>query len=114
MSSLFALGYHENFGNAKNNPAFLIQLRQGAFERAYSADKNIAIFMGRPPRLHRKYCRIVRRRVEWAPNESFTYLADTRWSAVLAVLKEDILDLFQEENHDDRIRKARLVDPHAW
>lgn len=53
ISSLFALGYHEQIGN--KSPPFLSNLRKAAFARAYSADKNIAVFLGRPPRLHRKY-----------------------------------------------------------
>lgn len=108
-SSLFALGYHERLENKTPTPQFLRDLRQAAFARAYSADKNLAIFLGRPPRVLQKYAKVLPRYVQWTPDESYSLLADTRWSALCAVLKEDILDLPREESYEERIRKARLV-----
>ena len=125
ISSLFALGYHERVEHRTPVPTFLKHLRQAAFARVYSADKNVSIFFGRPPRIHRKYCHIdlLRYRAEFAPGlgeligkqyrqrsfNGFDYTADTQWSASCAVLKEEILDLYKEENCDERIRKSALV-----
>lgn len=125
ISSLFALGYHERVEHRVPVPTFLKHLRQDAFARVYSADKNVSIFFGRPPRIHKKYCRVdlLRYRAEIAPGpgeliekqyrwrsfNGFDYTADTQWSASCAVLKEEILDLYREENYDQRIRKAALV-----
>ncbi|EKG15158.1 hypothetical protein MPH_07604, partial [Macrophomina phaseolina MS6] len=112
-SSLFALGYHEQLDNKTPAPRFLQDLRQAAFARAYSADKNVALFLGRPPRILRKYSRVLPRHVSWDPEESYSLMADTRWSSLCAILKEDILDLSREENYDERIRKAREIQADA-
>lgn len=40
-SSHFALSYHEDFGNRADVPGFLRTLRSEAFNRAFSADKNV-------------------------------------------------------------------------
>ncbi|RKK91727.1 hypothetical protein BFJ68_g16112 [Fusarium oxysporum] len=56
-SSLFALGYHElSDDNTVDAPTFIMQLRKAAFARIYSADKMLAVFLGRPPRIAREYC----------------------------------------------------------
>lgn len=125
-SSLFALGYHERVDTSPPIPEFLADLRRAVFARAYSADKNVAIFLGRPPRIHRKYCRFripgydaksiqesrkspLKPAYEWSGDEDFDYVADTRWSALCAHLKEDILDLFREENDEQRSEKIKLI-----
>jgi hypothetical protein len=113
-SSLFALGYHEQIDAGGSTPSFLKDLRWAAFARAYSGDKNVSIFLGRPPRIQRKYCRLdlpsegnsVSQSAtstslayfQWAPDEKFDYTADTRWSFLCALLKEETLDLFRENN----------------
>lgn len=126
ISSLYALGYHEQVESNASLPAFLKDLRRAAFARAYSADKNLSIFLGRPPRIHRKYCRfnlpgyiaenaqerrpsVVGQRIQWTGNEGFDYMMDTKWSALCALLKEDILDLFHKETQSERLQSARSV-----
>lgn len=126
VSSLFAVGYHEQTETNGLIPAFLKDPRQAAFARAYSADKNVSIFLVRPARLHQKYCSFVlpghpremtqpsgsdtlQRRFQWPSDEKFDYVAETQWSALCVILKEDILDLFKERSYDDRIRRARLA-----
>lgn len=37
-------------------PFFLAEFRRTAFAYIYSADKNVAIFLGRPPRVSRRFC----------------------------------------------------------
>ncbi|KAF2655684.1 hypothetical protein K491DRAFT_410576 [Lophiostoma macrostomum CBS 122681] len=130
ISSLFALGYHENVGNETTTPSFLRNLRRAAFARAYSADKNVSIFLGRPPRLLQKYChfelpgygpdhaRVIRssnshRQFNWAPDEDFNYGIDTRWSALCAVLKEEALDLFRMPNYTERAESAQRIQADA-
>lgn len=126
-SSIFALGYHERVENNTPAPAFLKHLRQAAFARVYSAYKNVSIFFGRPPRIYQKYCclDILRYRAEahpyhnqhddprqyssWDIYDKFDYMADTRWSASCAVIKEEILDLYREQNRDEKFRRAQSV-----
>ena len=42
-------------------------------------------------------------------DDKFDYMADTRWSACCAVNKEEILDLYREQNRDERFRRAQSV-----
>lgn len=85
--------------------------------------------MGRPPRLSRRYCRIqlpgkivelspgdagIQEPAKWPTrerggSEHFEYTTETQWSAVCALLKEDVLDLFREESLTERSRKAVYV-----
>ncbi|CAJ0552307.1 Ff.00g062860.m01.CDS01 [Fusarium sp. VM40] len=54
-SSLFALGYHERVEGI-DTPPFIIELRKACFARIYAADKSLAVFLGRPPRIVKDYC----------------------------------------------------------
>lgn len=108
ISSLFALGYHEQLGDVHTTPEFLRELRFVAFSRTYSADKNCSIFLGRPPRMSKRYCPTTDRPEMWHDDERFTYRADTRVHGVCASLKEDILDL-KREDQTTRLQKARSV-----
>ena len=125
ISSLFALGYHDDSQGAAEGPTFLRHLRNTAFARTYSADKNVSIFLGRPPRLLRKYCSFrvpessaIQRESngttsnlpvfqEWTSNGEFDYSMDTRWSACCASFKEDVLNLIGEEDQVVRTERAR-------
>lgn len=122
-SSLYALGYHEQVDTQHQEPYFLADLRAIAFARAYSADKNLSIFLGRPPRITRQYCQsqlpsseavndtsFLRRRIYWSPEQPFTYTLETCWSFVCAVLKEEALDVFKEKDRDVKIQKTKSVD----
>ncbi|KAF4951624.1 hypothetical protein FSARC_12867 [Fusarium sarcochroum] len=56
-SSLFALGFHESIDkHASAIPGFIAELRKSAFARTYTADKSLAVFLGRPPRIIKAYC----------------------------------------------------------
>ncbi|KAF9877088.1 hypothetical protein CkaCkLH20_05354 [Colletotrichum karsti] len=129
-SSLFALGYHEQARGAPEAPEFLRSLRQAAFARTYSADKNVSIFLGRPPRILRKYCPIniwdclsrdnraqsleaLQLQFEQTPDGKFDYMADTRWSALCAGLKEETLELFKEKDPEEKIRQANIIEEDA-
>ena len=90
-----------------------------AFARVYNSDKSFAIFLGRAPRMSKRFAHIQMPvgRCDWdAPPEAQTisswatdiepsYRAEARWSMLCATMKEDILELLlgPEEGH----RKAR-------
>ncbi|KPM44441.1 hypothetical protein AK830_g2066 [Neonectria ditissima] len=125
-SSLFALGYHQDTKNSAPAPGFLKDLRQAVFARAYSADKNISIFLGRPSRIHRQHClfRLPGQDAEssqsspyfsqvWEQQENFDYMVDTHWYALCAALKEDVLLLFGEECYEERMRRAIVIQAKA-
>ncbi|OKO98912.1 hypothetical protein PENSUB_8829 [Penicillium subrubescens] len=120
ISSTFALGYHENLEAKPGIPVFLMELRKTAFARIYSADKNIAIFLGRPPRMNKRFCHfqipsdgtIVRSlgsRFTWSPDARAGYRADTCWSALCASLKEEVWELLQDKQDAECVRRARLL-----
>lgn len=128
ISSLLALGYHERIQTSPRAPAFLLALRQASFARTFSYDKNVAVFLGRPPRLHRKYCNIqslstdmqvgqangsnvppLLSFAEWSSPGHFDRTTDTRWSFLCALCKGDILELRREDSQEERVQKALLV-----
>lgn len=118
-SSVFALGYHQELECNGPVPQFLKSIRQAAFASSYSADKNVSIFLGRPPRISRKFCHFRQLSLdayyshEWGPETRLDLFADARWAALCAILKEDIIvELFGEERHEERLGKARLVSFH--
>ncbi|KAH7012295.1 uncharacterized protein B0I36DRAFT_378472 [Microdochium trichocladiopsis] len=57
IASLSTLGYHQKIETKPPEaPFFLAEFRRTAFAYSYSADKNVAIFLGRPPRISRRFC----------------------------------------------------------
>lgn len=123
VSSIFALGYHEKISTGGFCPPFLLNLRQSVVARAYSADKNVSIFLGRPPRMIRKYCSFdwlvapslstnqddlsPPHYLGWSPGQDFDYVLDTWWSFICALLKEEVLDLSLEKDLAQRLARAR-------
>lgn len=97
-----------------------MELRKSAFARIYSADKNIAIFLGRPPRMNKRFChfQIPSCQIEsplhggandWDPETKPGYRADTRWSAICAFLKEEVWELLQDKQDASCAEKARYT-----
>ena len=127
IASAFALGYHENIQSKPEVPPFLVEVRETAFARIFSADKNIAIFLGRPPRMSKtfSYFQIPSGRAnsevelsgprghhrieDWDPNVEISYRAESRWSALCASIKEDILELLVRQDRGHNPQKARSV-----
>lgn len=114
VSSLYALGYHERVDVLALAPVTLEGLRSAAFCRAYSADKNVSIFLGRPPRMHRKHSSlqlsadgIVLLFSNASQNDTFEYAQETRWTVACAVLKERVLDLARLDNEAMRDHESR-------
>ena len=124
ISSLYALGYHERIETG-SCPEFLRDLRRTAFASVYSADKNVSIFLGRPHRIHRRYCTrgalsYLKDYTDDHSRESdgpenaqpptttdFDYRIEAWWTAQCAVLKERILELSDEVKADQRQVLAR-------
>ncbi|KAM5349440.1 hypothetical protein ACJ41O_005945 [Fusarium nematophilum] len=121
ITSIVTLGYHEKLGAASASPLFLVDMRRTALARAYSADKNWAIFLGRPPRLGKKFCHLnaaLRQSISvdeeahsplahqgntlyWSTDSKLSIWAETRWTAACASLKEEILEMFNEQKRDN-------------
>ncbi|KAE8409965.1 hypothetical protein BDV37DRAFT_277613 [Aspergillus pseudonomiae] len=126
IASTFALGYHENIENKPDLPPFLIELRKLASARLYSADKNIAIFLGRPPRMSKRFCHF-QLSSSWAGFDSdapehitaalqdakASYKAETRWSALCASLKEEIMEMFCDNKKDTFTERASVIQEKA-
>ncbi|KAL3440661.1 hypothetical protein BJX65DRAFT_26051 [Aspergillus insuetus] len=150
IASIYALGYHEGPGQQHQQnevPAsFLTELRKAVFARVYSGDKNVAIFVGRPPRMNRRFCHFqvpscppagdvwltsgtglsaLHQRdnhtsnrnnhsdddedhgggdymiAQWNPDTHASYIAESRWTALCASLKEEILCLQRERGRNN-------------
>lgn len=129
ITSIVTLGYHEKLAVMTEAPKFLVDIRRTALARTYSADKNWSIFLGRPPRLGKRFCHLsaVLNRaavagiepasplshhgdlLRWDPDPDMSIWAETRWTAACASLKEEILDLFIEERKDNLEEIVRFV-----
>lgn len=122
IGALFALGYHQQPDVEPAVPSipFIVDLRRAIFARAYSADKNVSIFLGRPPRISRKYCRFylpghpiemtgssLFQIPQWSQDVVYSYHFETQWTMLCAVLKEDILDLSNSKHGTDNDQRAK-------
>lgn len=124
ISSISALGYHERLEAKSDTPQFLIQLRKTVFARVYSADKNVALFLGRPLRMSKRFCHFHLPDTrpltlsempptldalgphEWHPDSVIDYSSETRWSALCASIKEEIMELLFDRSRTDRSSKV--------
>ncbi|KAL4812584.1 hypothetical protein BDW67DRAFT_193577 [Aspergillus spinulosporus] len=134
IASIYALGYHEKLDNYPNCPQFLTELRKAVFARVYSGDKNVAIFLGRPPRMDKRFCHFqvpssttaediwllssaspgdVEDIAEWRPDTRASFMAESRWTAMCAYLKEDILCLQREKKCDATDFQRRIAEIRA-
>ncbi|KAF7596861.1 hypothetical protein BBP40_011906 [Aspergillus hancockii] len=129
ITSTFAMGYHENIENKPEIPPFLIELRKLASARLYSADKNIAIFLGRPPRMSKRFCHF-QLVASWTGFDGATpqhitdglggvedakagYQTETRWSALCASLKEEIMEMFCDNRRETFVERASVIQKKA-
>jgi hypothetical protein len=55
-STVFALGIHQEPSSHVKLPFFVLELRRHIFCNAYSTDKALSTFFGRPPRISKRYC----------------------------------------------------------
>lgn len=56
ISSLLFLGHNEDNKRGPACPLFLAEVRRNCFAQIYLADKELLLFLGRPPRLSRVFC----------------------------------------------------------
>ncbi|KAH8122896.1 hypothetical protein LI328DRAFT_169252 [Trichoderma asperelloides] len=126
-STLFALGYHEKIEEDSSDiPLFVAELRRSCFARVYAADKSLAVFLGRPPRVMKEFCYFqvplkmtstwndaddtikrdsnsplphqTRSGREPSDDQALNYTSDTVCAAVFALLKEEVLQLFRKRH----------------
>jgi hypothetical protein len=55
---MVAMGLHQGNYDSPDVPFFLMQQRRRIFATAYAHDKSISLFVGRPPRLSHRYCKL--------------------------------------------------------
>lgn len=117
IGSLMFLGLNETIADQPTIPTFFTELRRSIFAQIYSDDKNMAVFLGRPPRLNRKFCCFQlpstardRRHASYVlqspmanaeyaffgPGDRAEYVTGLCWTACCASLKEEILEALQE------------------
>jgi hypothetical protein len=106
-------------------PNFLAELRKTAWATTYSADKNVAIFLGRPPRMSKRFChfqvpltptssdqvwntsQVEDKVIRWKTDTPICYMSSIRWATLCAALKEDVLELLRSKQRENFSRKAR-------
>ncbi|KAF6829091.1 hypothetical protein CPLU01_08104 [Colletotrichum plurivorum] len=127
ISPTFALGYHERMDAKLDAPQFLVQLRKTAFARIYSADKNVALFLGRPLRMSKQFCHfhVPDTRpltlqglpppedqlgpYEWHPDSAIHHGSETHCSAQCASIKEEIMELLFDRSGTDRSARVSAL-----
>ena len=57
-TTVFALGLHQEIKTSPEVPFWLTEIRKRCFAIIYGVDKLMATFVGRPPRISRRYCSI--------------------------------------------------------
>ena len=125
ISSVLYLGYHQASKPKPNTPSFLTELRETCFTRIYSDDKNVAVFLGRPPRLSSTFCcfrlpptPILHEQNDgihsdrnpsveesqdlayFGADEAITSSTSIRWAALCARLKEKTLEVVHATDAD--------------
>ncbi|VUC29055.1 unnamed protein product [Clonostachys rosea] len=131
ISCLYALGYDQQIESSLDTPEFVAELRRTAFARIYSADKNVALFLGRPPRISKRVCNFqfpmnpkqtnprwvpdpTSPCYEWDQESRIGYRAETRWSALCAFQKEELIELlFNKEVADFGTRLSMIKEREA-
>ncbi|UNI13592.1 hypothetical protein JDV02_000320 [Purpureocillium takamizusanense] len=125
ISTTFAIGYHESVESRPHTPPFLVELRKTAFARIYSADKNISLFLGRPLRMSKRFCQFqipdtpprgpdgTSAVHEWNEDSAMSYRAETRWSALCASIKEEIMELLFDRSRVDSLAKVNALQAVA-
>ncbi|KAK5109875.1 hypothetical protein LTR62_006482 [Meristemomyces frigidus] len=73
--AMVAMGLHQGNPVDANTPFFLSQLRKRIFISVYGRDKLVATFLGRPPRLSHRYCKMDPP-LDLSDNELFSSTAD--------------------------------------
>lgn len=114
-SALFADGLHETVKERQLLPFFIINLRQQIFARIYGSDISFAVFLGRPPRVSKRFCFTnmpldVREdtyylvgdaldqelhnldRAGWNTLGQINRSAIIRWSMITSMIREDTLE----------------------
>jgi hypothetical protein len=133
-TAIFAQGLHQEGKGASNLPFWLNESRRRALGTAYSVDKLLCTFVGRPPRISQRYCTIVPPLdLEF---EELTYLGadldralsnigDDGWNrdtnrrmsvyqrcfVRVAILREQVLELSLGPVQENMMEKARYVLP---
>ncbi|CAG8928421.1 unnamed protein product [Penicillium salamii] len=131
ISSMFALGYHDNIEKTQPRiPPFLAELRKTAYATIYSADKNVAVYLGRPPRMSKRFSHFQLPLntttsdpsaipdqtgvwSQWDQHTKCSYRAEISWSALCASLKEDILELLWSKEVAAYRERASIIQANA-
>ncbi|KAJ5318304.1 hypothetical protein N7476_004724 [Penicillium atrosanguineum] len=135
-SAITAMGLHRGFDNAEsaNIPPYLLELRKRAVSLAHEFDKGLATFVGRPPRLHRRYFvldlpldlsnKLVMGPVEefeaaktelldekgWNRHEVLVHTASRHRSLwLLSVIREEVLELLLGPPLPETVSQAREI-----
>lgn len=86
IDAIVAMGLHQGNPMDAETPFFLSELRKKIFISAYGRDKQVATFLGRPPRLSHRYCKM---ELPLDLSDEDLFLEGPELSAKLATLTPD-------------------------
>lgn len=136
-SALFADGLHETVKEKEYLPFFLTQLRQQIFARIYGSDISFAVFLGRPPRVSKRFCytsmpldieediySLVGESLDrelahldrngWNTLGQIRKIAVVRWSMVTSMIREDALETLLGRNLTNVPQRIGYVLIHTY
>uniref|UniRef100_A0A093XMK4 Uncharacterized protein YbbC n=2 Tax=Talaromyces marneffei PM1 TaxID=1077442 RepID=A0A093XMK4_TALMA len=139
-NALFADGLHETAKEKEYLPFFLTQLRQQIFARIYGSDISFAVFLGRPPRVSKRFCytsmpldieedtySLVGEALDqelahldrngWNALGQIRKSAVIRWTMITSMIREDALETLLGRNLTNvlqRIGELQAKIDHAW
>lgn len=131
-SAVFADGLHETVKEGQHLPFFLIQLRKRIFARVYGSDISFAVFLGRPPRVSKRFCftnmpldldedayELVGDTLDqelshldqngWNSRGVVRKSAVVRWSMITSMIREDTLEVLLGRNLSNVPQRIRYV-----
>ncbi|RHZ61038.1 hypothetical protein CDV55_106320 [Aspergillus turcosus] len=136
-TTIFELGLHRDSDEGIDLPDFLLESRRRLFAAVYQLDKNIATFLGRPPRISWRHsdCRLpldisddaltgsielAQRSVTaegWSCHAVYQRSAWIRLRFLISTFREEILELSltkSSENRDEQLRDVSRRCCQAW
>ncbi|KAJ6090564.1 hypothetical protein N7486_009379 [Penicillium sp. IBT 16267x] len=139
-SAIAALGFHRGFKNEEPNPPYLVELRKRIMALAHQRDKELATFVGRPPRLSQRYYTMdlpldlpdsiiigpveqfesARAKLDengWSGNNMVNPVSQLRADLLLSMIREEVLELSlgpQIPNIAQQAREILLKLTSTW
>lgn len=124
-----AAGLHQQRQDTRSLPFFLLEMRKRIFVRFYTTDITMATFLGRPPRISKRFCAMelpmdldeaalslsgsaLEKEIEKMDTDGWNTRGQVhtgtvlRWAVMTSMIREDILELLLSRAKVDVLQLA--------